>query len=119
VGKGVNVHSVLLVANLSPRKPRFDPGPVRVRFAVVELTLVPVLALVLRFFPLSVSSHHGSYQSDQRGKPRKFTEDRRCLARLRASDRNVGPHTLSRDYRTLAVHCVTLSISLYWGTRVV
>jgi hypothetical protein len=46
-----------LIAGLSPRRPGFAPGSVRVRFVVDKVALGQVSLQVLRF-PLSISFHH-------------------------------------------------------------
>jgi hypothetical protein len=43
----------LLVAGLSPRKPEFDPGSVRVGFLVDKVALGQVFSRVLRFSPVN------------------------------------------------------------------
>jgi hypothetical protein len=42
-----------LVADLSPRRPGFDPGSVHVGFMVDKLALGQVHPRVLRFFPVN------------------------------------------------------------------
>jgi len=44
----------LFVAGLSPRRPGFDPRPIRLSFVVEKVSLRPVLLLVLRFFPFDI-----------------------------------------------------------------
>jgi hypothetical protein len=43
-----------LVAGLSPRKPRFDPGSVHVEFVVDKVALGQVFPQVLQFSPVNV-----------------------------------------------------------------
>jgi hypothetical protein len=60
-------------------------------------------------FPLSVSFHHCYYQRASQPSLGSW-QQRYSLAHLEVSDRNVDPHIVSRDYRTPAFHCFTLSI---------
>ena len=110
---------MLLFVGLSPQRPRVDPGPVRVRFAVLELTPVPVLALVLGFSPC----HYHSTIAPIRGtnKPGLLSLQKsdavwHVWERLTEMSSLALYHVMTE---TLALHCVTHNFSLHWGTRVV
>jgi hypothetical protein len=52
-----------LVAGLSPRRPRFAPGSIRVGFVVDKVALEQVFLKVLRFSPVNISFHRRSPNS--------------------------------------------------------
>jgi len=72
------------VAGLSPRKPKFDPRLVHVRFAVDEVALEQVLLRALQFSPRQYhstiatwlySSACSPYLKDKWAKPRNFPKN--------------------------------------------
>jgi hypothetical protein len=69
-----------LVAGLSPRRPRFDPGPVHVGFVVDKVALGQVFPPVLRFSPVdqgcgaSVASAAGAFTKKKKPLPKRVLQ---------------------------------------------
>jgi len=50
----------LVVANLSPRTPGFDPRPVHVRFVVGKMTLIQVFIRILKRYLVGITALRSS-----------------------------------------------------------